>query len=44
MAEAINEFMSGYREGKDESRNEVEKMSDEAKTYLANLVNNVDNW
>lgn len=44
MAEAINEFMSGYREGKDESRNEVEKMSDEeAKTYLANLVNNVDN-
>lgn len=43
MAEAMKEFMSGYREGKDESRKEVEEVSDdEAKRYISNFVENVE--
>ena len=43
MAEAIKEFMSGYREGKEESIKEVDAVTDEeAKTYIANLVDSVD--
>lgn len=43
MAEAMKEFMSGYREGKDESRKEIEDVSDEeAKRYITNFVENVE--